>query len=541
MALLGVEEGRKSIAGEIDPPYNLDTLIELFELSSTLRPNVDAYATNIDGFGHRFEPAIELDAPDAAERVKDAMWLERIDENSEAPDPTDEQVQDRMRQLRRQARIESSRLRSFFAYCCPDSSFVGLRSITRLDLEVTGNAYWEVLRDRRNMVARLVHVPARTIRLLPLEETLVVDKELVRVSEIRWETITQQRTFRRFVQVDGSKVVAYFRQFGDDRVMSGTSGTYFTDVAALRAAEPDAKSATELLHFRIPSLRSPYGIPRWINNLPAVLGSRQLDEANQAYFDQSAIPPLALLVSGGRLARGVTREIKEFLRDNIKGRKKQHRMLILEAETQRASTGGPSTVPRIQFERLRDVQQQDGTFQLYDGRNIEKISSSFRQPRILTGRDAAINRATAMASLRFAEQQVYQPERQAFDEIVNRQILPELGVMFWSFRSNGVGRMDPEILGALIVDFVEAGVISANEGRLLAAEVFQRGFAMIPATSPQPATESRNGKSHTRAELDRLDDLDRRGEASTPPVAPIAAPRVRPQVDEDVRPEDGAS
>ena len=35
-----------------------------------------------------------------------------------------------------------------------------LRRRTRQDLEVTGNAFWEVLRDGRGKVARLVYVPA---------------------------------------------------------------------------------------------------------------------------------------------------------------------------------------------------------------------------------------------------------------------------------------------------------------------------------------------------------------------------------------------
>jgi capsid portal protein len=37
-----------------------------------LRPNVDAYTTNIDGFGHRFEPVIDLDAEDADKLVAQA-------------------------------------------------------------------------------------------------------------------------------------------------------------------------------------------------------------------------------------------------------------------------------------------------------------------------------------------------------------------------------------------------------------------------------------------------------------------------------------
>lgn len=65
-------------AGAIEPPYDPEALCLLMEHSNSLRQNVDAYATNIDGFGHRFEPAIDFDADDADDRISDAIYLERL-------------------------------------------------------------------------------------------------------------------------------------------------------------------------------------------------------------------------------------------------------------------------------------------------------------------------------------------------------------------------------------------------------------------------------------------------------------------------------
>ena len=55
-------------AGALVPPYDPESLCLLVEHSNSLRQNVDSYATNIDGFGYRFEPAIDLDAEDARRR-----------------------------------------------------------------------------------------------------------------------------------------------------------------------------------------------------------------------------------------------------------------------------------------------------------------------------------------------------------------------------------------------------------------------------------------------------------------------------------------
>jgi len=63
--------------GAITPPYDPETLAVLHENSSALRPNVDAYVTNIEAFGHRLEPVIDLDAGDADVRIANAMIVER--------------------------------------------------------------------------------------------------------------------------------------------------------------------------------------------------------------------------------------------------------------------------------------------------------------------------------------------------------------------------------------------------------------------------------------------------------------------------------
>ena len=148
------------------------------------------------------------------------------------------------------ARVERARLESFFDFCCFDHSFVDLRRRTRQDLEVTGNAYWEVLRNNRGEVARLVHVPAQSVRLLPLDLTPVEVEEKVRVSPVAYETATARRRLRRFVQIQGIEQV-FFKTFGDPRVVSMKTGEVFRDATTLLRTRPDDAPATELLHFAI--------------------------------------------------------------------------------------------------------------------------------------------------------------------------------------------------------------------------------------------------------------------------------------------------
>ena len=464
-------------AGAIAPPYDPEVLYHLVEHSNALRQNIDAYATNIDGCGHRFEPAFDLDADDTDARVADALALELAaavhDDGESLGEPTADAVAARRAELTRLARKERARLDAFFDSCSPDHSFVELRRRTRQDLETTGNAWWEVLRNTRGEIARLIYVPSHTVRMLPLDSEPVEVTEHVRVSSVTTEAIRTRRRMRRYVQVLGGTSV-YFKALGDPRVVSRTTGAVFGDLAALRRADTNDGSATELIHFAIHWPRSAYGVPRWVGALLAVMGSRQMEEVNYLYFENKSVPPLALLVSGGRLTESAVPRIERFIEENLKGKNAFHRILILEADG-----GSGDSKATIELRPLTSAQQQDALFQDYDERNIDKVGSAFRLPRLLRGDTRDFNRATADAALRFAEDQVFQPERDEFDYQMNRRLLPEMGIRFWRFRSQTPVTRDPERMSVMVEKLVRVGVLTPEEGRVLAGDIFNREFRRI--------------------------------------------------------------
>jgi PBSX family phage portal protein len=475
------EESAFTDAGALEPPYDPAVLCQVFEHSNSLRPNVDAYCTNIDGFGHRFEPVIDFDSEDAPRKVGDCLRVERAWQAEQgtlpdgaAVDPTDDEVQAAVKQLGRLARAERARLEAFFDSCTFDESFIALRRRTRLDLEVTGNAYWEVLRTAAGQLARFVHVPSHTMRLMPLDAEPVEVAERVRASPISYDRITVRRRLRRYVQVFGTTRV-FFKSFDDPRIVSRKTGQVFASVEHLRAADPNDAPATEIHHFAVPSPHSPYGVPRWIGALLSVLGSREMEEVNFLYFTNKSVPPLALLVSGGRLSESSVPRLTTFIEENLKGKKGFHKILVVEADG--AGTG--ETKAKIDLVPLTQAQQHDQLFGTYDQANIDKVGAAFRIPRILRGDSRDMNRATAETSLRLSEEQVFQPERDEFDHMVNRVVLGELGVRFWKFRSNAPLTRDPERMTEMVERLTRVGVLTPEEARSLAGDIFNREFRYI--------------------------------------------------------------
>jgi len=327
-------------------------------------------------------------------------------------------VEARKLEIEKVMKLEKLQLELFFTHPAGSLSLVELRERTRLDLEVTGNAYWEIVRDGRGQISMLSHAPSIEMRLRPLDAESVEAAEPRRISAVSFREIKIRKRYRTFVQRVNGQEVRFFKELGDPRLVSAVTGIAYTNDAAAKKAEKNFLPATEMMHFRIYSPLSVYGVPRWVGATPAVLGTRAAEEVNLLYFDNKAVPPLAILVSGGTLARGAVQRIKNYIRDHIKGRDNFHSILVLEAEGRAAIAGSTPPRVRIELKPLTDAQQQDALFMKYDERNTEKIGGMFRIPRILRGDVRDFNRATADAALRSAEQQVFQPERVKVDFMV---------------------------------------------------------------------------------------------------------------------------
>lgn len=480
--------------GALEPPFNPRMLTMLMENSSALRQCVDAYATNIEAFGHRFVPVIDLDADDARDRVAATL----TDEGEIAEPPDDETTEDRatreaaeklvidrrLRKIRREARTEKLRLESFFESCSVECSFPELRQRTRFDREVQGNAYWEVLRNALGEVVQFVYVPAHTVRLLPIDKEPTVFRHTFRGSPFKTETLEVTRRARRYVQMYEQTGQAlswqhtYFKEFGDPRVISCRRGDVVESADALKVRDSSDAPANELIHFKVHSPISPYGVPRWIGASLSVLGSRLAEEVNFYYFENKSVPPLAILVSGGKLNEEAAKRLEDYISTEIRGKTNFHKVLVLDAAAADDGTVNSGRM-KITIQPLTGAQHNDALFQNYDERNMDKIGMTFRLPRLLRGDTREVNRATSEAALAFTEIQVFGPERESFDFLINRWLLSEMGVRFWRFKTNSPSLQDSNALALVVSQLTAAGVLIPEEAREISETIFNREFVKL--------------------------------------------------------------
>jgi PBSX family phage portal protein len=347
----------------IAPPFDLLSLAMLDEQNSELGPCVEAMEVNIEGFGHRLVPRFTETAPE---------------------------------NVRREAQKEKVRLENFFAYASLKDSYTQLRRKIRKDLEKTGNAYKELLRNARGEIQGFEHVPSYQVRLGLLEQDPVEVEipilELQTDGSFRIERIRTWQRFRKFVQSTATQMgnltyvggykLRWFKEYGDPRTYDNETGE-IVPPEKLRDF-PAGRMANELVHFRHYSTRSPYGLPRFIGNLLSIFGDRASEEVNYSTLKNNNIPSMMLLVSNGQLTEASINRIKDFVASQIQGADNYSKFLLLEAEGEEEGEDGGQV--KIDVKPLTDTQHKDSLFQHYSKNNQDKIRRAFRLPPILVGR-----------------------------------------------------------------------------------------------------------------------------------------------------------
>lgn len=373
----GAKDSSKDVV-IIEPPYNPLTLEKLSKHNNALGPCIDAMETNIDGTGF--------------EIIKREGKTDKNDETAKT-------------------------LHDFFSEPWPGCSFTTVRKALRRDMETVGYGFLEVIRNPLREVMFIRHIEAKTMRLCQLGDPIIAKRKVIRNGKELEATVALR--FRRFVQKIGTAYV-YFKEFQSDLDMDKLSGEW----AKPGQQVPFDLRASEILYFTIDQdVNTPYGVPRWIPQMPSVLGSRQAEENNLTFFESGGVPPFMLIVQGGILAQEARDALETALSD--KGVGKQ-RGVVVEVQSASGSLDDTGGNVKVAVEKFGAEKQNDSSFEGYDDKCELKIRGSFRLPAIFVGRADSYNFATAFASYMVGEAQCFKPERDEFDEVISLRLFPVL-------------------------------------------------------------------------------------------------------------------
>ncbi|MDO8945369.1 MAG: phage portal protein, partial [Desulfobacterales bacterium] len=460
------------------------SLYTIFESSSLLQPNVGAYSANIDQLGQYFEPVVPMGTDTDEANLREVLYEEDVVLDANQYTTVDQIPPSLVDALRGELMAKQLRdavvANSFLRNCGGDVPFMRLRAEVRQDVEVTGNGFWEVLRDAGLRMRRFVRILPSEIKICALSEGVWPCVVWSRKSRRKVVEETDSRRVRLYKTGSGS-TVRYLKEFRCRAIVSSFTGNIFPTMEAFNlwkttSGDPKDESANEVLHFKnLTNLSDPYGVPRWIGALREVLGSTAVAEFNNSIFSNGLMLPLLILVSGGTLSPESVGRLRTYL-EGMKGVENAHRAAILEA-----TSGSSSVVPTVEVKELKSS-GTDASFLTYDKRNEDRVGSQFRISDIVRGNTNTVaNRATAEAALMQADNQVFAPIRAEFDWVFTNQILPEIGVTSLSFVSRGVTHTDAELIGKMAVEAVRNSILTPNEAREIFEEVFERELPQIDA------------------------------------------------------------
>lgn len=458
----------------IEPPFDVLTLSMLSEHNGELGQCVEAMEVNIEATGHRFVSRLKLDG--SGKVMGDDVLTAAVE-------------------------AERVRLINFFTYATSEP-FMFFRRRIRRDLEHTGNAYFEVLRDMEGNIQGFTHIPSYQMRLSRMEEDeILVDRKVLELQaggEVKVATRKQWRRFRPFVQsravfrgsqrvVGGGFKVRWFKEFGDPRVMDRETGDVISLEEAAEGKElpKGHKPATEMIHLKLYCTRSPYGMPRYIGNLLSIFGDRAAEEINYITFKNNNIPSGLVLVSNGMLTEASIKRLASFAESNIQGSDNYSKFVIVEGEPFENETGEDGGQVKIDFKPLTKEQRTDELFTQYRKANADRIRRSFRLPPVFVGVSEDYSYATIQASRSLGDEQVFAPERHMIDELINRDLFPEMGVIYHQFKSNTPNTTDNTALVKIVSAAEKTGGMTPRIARQALEEIL--GTTLPPFEADFPA------------------------------------------------------
>lgn len=429
-----------SVAGAtivLPTPYPVGRLFELIDQSNMLRQCIDAYVTNTVLTGWEVEPIYRKVTPKESEQVE---------------------------------------LESFIEYANSEQGLDSVMENVIRDREGCGFGFLEVIRNVMSEVSLLRHCPALWTRLCAKDPKEVLIQYTISRGR-RVSTVQEYRKFRRFIQIINGQQV-WFKEFGDPRKMDYTNGAY-EDQSGYNAA----RQATEIIHFKNPSNDS-YGVPRWINQLPSIVGSREAEEVNMRYFQDNTVPPMLLLVGNGRLTSQSYNQLSKSLNESGVGADRQNKIMLLEAVGEGDSLDGKNSAIELKVEKLTDARQSDGLFSAYDDANMAKVRSSFRLPPITVGMSQDVNFATASTSAFVAESQVFAPERNKVDQTLNKLLVNGVnGLKLSSVKlvSRTPSITSPEMLIKTLTALNVIGSVTPRSAQTVSNKVLQTELTPYPS------------------------------------------------------------
>jgi PBSX family phage portal protein len=239
----------------VEPPYNLDYLAKIYEISAAHKAAVDAKVTNTVGLGFEF-----LESQSTYEKLSTLESEEQLD---------------RARRRVTKARIAVER---WLDDTNTEEPFIETLNKVATDFQALGNGYFEIGRTVSGEIGYIGHLPASTIRRR-------VDKD-------------------GYVQIVAGRAT-FFRNYGDLQMKDPLG------------EDPNPNEILHIMNYT--PTNSYYGVSDVVSAKNAIAGEEFASRFNLDYFEHKAVPRYIVLLKNARLSAQSEKRLVDFLQTGLKG------------------------------------------------------------------------------------------------------------------------------------------------------------------------------------------------------------------------------
>jgi len=259
----------------VEPPYNLEYLSKVYEISTYNYAAINAKVANIVGLGYDFIETKKTN--DAIDSLTDEKSLER-------------------------ARRKLSKLRqdlhTWLDTTNDEDTFTQTLIKVFTDYEATGNGYIEIGRTTNGNIGYIGHIPAKTMRVRRLRDG--------------------------FIQLLYGKAV-YFNNFGDTETENPIAG--------------QEDRPNDIIHIKkYTPMNNYYGVADIIAAQVSLAGNELSGRYNLDYFENKAVPRYIITVKGAKLSPESERKLLEFFQVGLKGKNHRSLYIPLPGDTPDSKT-----------------------------------------------------------------------------------------------------------------------------------------------------------------------------------------------------------
>lgn len=263
------EDTGYSLFDVVVPPYNLNYLAQLYDISPAHHASVDVKAANIIGLGFDFV---------ISDKVKQSL--------SEITD------EEKIKKVNKKIAAGRDKLFDTVDSWNEEDEFIETLLKVYVDYESTGNGYLEIGRTNAGDIGYVGHIPSSQVRV--------------------------RKSRDGYVQILFNKAV-YFRNFGDKKTKNPVStDTEPNEIIHFKKYSP---------------IGSYYGVPDIIAAKNAIAGNEFASRYNLDYFEYKAVPRYVIIAKGSKLSAPAQRDLLEFFQGGLKGKNHRTIFIPLPADT----------------------------------------------------------------------------------------------------------------------------------------------------------------------------------------------------------------